>query len=70
MSKLLIKILIAFVTFSIGISIYFFWNLSLTSLPQIEIQENEIIARQFLPIKITACQVLDIPESYNGKLIS
>jgi hypothetical protein len=69
MLKFVIKILIGFLTISIGVSAAFLWNL-FTTLPQVEVKENQIISEKFKPIEITACQVLDIPTSYDGKLVS
>jgi uncharacterized membrane protein YgaE (UPF0421/DUF939 family) len=69
MLRLEIKILIGFLTISIGVSAAFLWNL-FTALPQVEVKENEIISEKFKPIEITACQVLDIPSSYDGKLVN
>ena len=68
MKSALIKLLIALFTFLIGIGAFFFWSDLLLSEPQGEI--TNLSMPEPKPTQISACQLLDEPENFDGKLVS
>ena len=62
-----VQIFAAFLTFSIGIGIFLFWNVFSTNQTQIEIP-NEIIDES-KPV-LSVCQLIDSPTEFDGKVIS
>ncbi len=67
MKIVFIKILTGLLTFLIGVSTFFCWNI-LSTEPQIEALNESVFEPK--PTETSVCQLLDEPDNFDGKLVS
>ena len=68
MKSIFIKIFIALSAFLIGVFAFCYWSNSLQSEIRVEIATSSELKQ--LPIQVSACQLDDYPESFDGELVN